>query len=259
MDVIYPRYAGIDVHKKTVRVCLLIRQEYGKPSKEFSTYSTTTADLLNLLDWLLAQGCTHVALEGTGVYWKPIYNLFEGQIQLLAVNAQHTKTVPGRKTDTKDAEWQGKGYWVVGYASGGELIGQSGLHLHQGILVVGQLLQFLDQLAIGVETTQVGEIGSSRLSQQIDINGIGLDSRWSMVPIYGAWVDRIHRPVMVQQGGKEQAMCCFDDAGDVLSASLAHHAFQVTIQLVQTLGSMGKTDGFHLAAVLINGQRIVIG
>ncbi len=68
----------MDVHKKTVRVCVLIRQEQGKPQKAFRTYSTTTADLLNLLDWLLEQGCTHVALEGTGVYWKPIYNLFEG-------------------------------------------------------------------------------------------------------------------------------------------------------------------------------------
>ncbi len=105
MEVLYARCAGIDVHKKTVRVCVLIRQEQGKPQKEFRTYSTTTADLLNLLDWLLEQGCTHVALEGTGVYWKPIYNLFEGHLQVLVVNAQHIKAVPGRKTDTKDAEW----------------------------------------------------------------------------------------------------------------------------------------------------------
>ena len=105
MEVIYARCAGFDVHKKTVRVCLLIRQEHGRPHKEFRTYSTTTQDLLNLLDWLLSQGCTHVALEGTGVYWKPIYNLFEGQIEVLVVNAQHIRAVPGRKTDTKDAEW----------------------------------------------------------------------------------------------------------------------------------------------------------
>jgi transposase len=105
MEVLYARCAGIDVHKKTVRVCVLIRQEQGKPHKAFRTYSTTTADLLNLLDWLLGQGCTHVALEGTGVYWKPIYNLFEGHLQVWVVNAQHIKAVPGRKTDTKDAEW----------------------------------------------------------------------------------------------------------------------------------------------------------
>lgn len=93
------------MHKKTVRVCFLLRQEHGKTHKEFRTYSTTTRDLLNLLDWLLSQECTHVAIEGTGVYWKPVYNLFEGQIEVLVVNAQHIKAVPGRKTDTKDAEW----------------------------------------------------------------------------------------------------------------------------------------------------------
>jgi transposase len=105
MEVLYARCAGMDVHKKTVRVCLLLRQEQGELQKEFRTYSTTTAELLNLLDWLVEQRCTHVALEGTGVYWKPIYNLFEGHLQVLVVNAQHIKAVPGRKTDTKDAEW----------------------------------------------------------------------------------------------------------------------------------------------------------
>jgi transposase len=105
MEILYARCAGFDVHKKTVRVCLLIRQEHGKTHKEFRTYGTTTQDLLDLLDWLLEQGCTHVAIEGTGVYWKPVYNLFEGQIDVLVVNAQHIKAVPGRKTDTKDAEW----------------------------------------------------------------------------------------------------------------------------------------------------------
>lgn len=105
MEVLYPRCAGIDVHKKTVRVCSLIEQEHGKVAKEFRSYATTTADLFNLLDWLLELGCSHVALEGTGVYWKPIYNLFEGHLEVLVVNAQHIKAVPGRKTDTKDAEW----------------------------------------------------------------------------------------------------------------------------------------------------------
>lgn len=105
MDVIYPRCAGLDVHKKTVRVCLLLRQEGGKNLKEYRSYATTTQDLLELLSWLLSQECSHVALEGTGVYWKPIFNLFEGQLEVLVVNAQHIKAVPGRKTDTKDAEW----------------------------------------------------------------------------------------------------------------------------------------------------------
>lgn len=105
MEILYARCAGLDVHKKTVRVCLVVRQDQGKSHKEYRTYMTTTQDLLKLLDWLLEQGCTHVALEGTGVYWKPVYNLFEGQIEVMVVNAQHIKAVPGRKTDTKDAEW----------------------------------------------------------------------------------------------------------------------------------------------------------
>ena len=105
MEILYARCAGFDVHKKTVRVCLLLRQENGKIDKEFRTYSTTTRDLLKLLDWLLSQECSHVAIEGTGVYWKPVYNLVEGHIEVLVVNAQHIKAVPGRKTDTKDAEW----------------------------------------------------------------------------------------------------------------------------------------------------------
>jgi transposase len=105
MEILYSRCAGVDVHKKTVKVCLLIRQEHGQPHKEFRTYGTTTQELLELADWLHEQGCTHVAMEATGVYWNPVYNLLEGGFELLVVNAQHIKAVPGRKTDAKDAEW----------------------------------------------------------------------------------------------------------------------------------------------------------
>jgi transposase len=105
MEILYIRCAGLDVHKKTVKVCLLIRQENGQPHKEFRTYGTTTQELLALSDWLKEQGCTHIALEATGVYWKPVYNLLEGSFELLVVNARHIKAVPGRKTDVKDAEW----------------------------------------------------------------------------------------------------------------------------------------------------------
>lgn len=105
MEILYTRCAGCDVHKKTIKVCLIIRDEQGQRQKEFRTYGTTTEELLKLSDWLKEQGCTHVAMEGTGVYWKPVYNLLEGNFELLVVNAQHIKAVPGRKTDTKDAEW----------------------------------------------------------------------------------------------------------------------------------------------------------
>jgi transposase len=105
MDVMYPCCCGLDVHKKTVAACLITSTEGPEPVKEIRTFRTMTADLLALADWLQQAGCTHVAMESTGVYWRPVYNLLEGQCELLVVNAQHIKTVPGRKTDVKDAAW----------------------------------------------------------------------------------------------------------------------------------------------------------
>jgi transposase len=105
MDVIYERCCGLDVHKKTVAACLIISSQEVEPRKEIHTFGTMTDDLLRLSDWLLIHGVTHVAMESTGIYWKPIWNLLEGSFQLLLVNAQHVKAVPGRKTDIKDCEW----------------------------------------------------------------------------------------------------------------------------------------------------------
>jgi len=105
MQVIHARCAGLDVHKKTVVACVMITALDGTLQQETKTFATTTADLLALSDWLRSYGVTHVAMESTGVYWKPVYNLLEGLFELLVVNAQHIKAVPGRKTDVKDAEW----------------------------------------------------------------------------------------------------------------------------------------------------------
>jgi len=105
MDVVYTQCCGLDVHKKTVVACLITSTEGAEPLKEIRTFRTMTADLLAVADWLQQAGCTHVAMESTGVYWRPVYNLLEGQCELLVVNAQHIKTVPGRKTDVKDAAW----------------------------------------------------------------------------------------------------------------------------------------------------------
>lgn len=105
MDVVYDRCCGLDVHKRTVVACVLLHGEDGSRTKEIRTFGTMTADLLALADWLTTLAVTHVAMESTGVYWKPVYNLLEGLFTLLVVNAQHLKTVPGRKTDVKDAEW----------------------------------------------------------------------------------------------------------------------------------------------------------
>ncbi len=105
MNVVYERCAGLDVHKKTVVACVLTPDETGGWRRETRTFSTMTADLLALSDWLQSWGCTHVAMESTGDYWKPVFNILEATVAVLLVNAQHVKAVPGRKTDVKDAAW----------------------------------------------------------------------------------------------------------------------------------------------------------
>jgi transposase len=105
MDILYERCCGLDIHKKTVVACLITPGPRGTPQKEIRSFGTMTADLLQLADWLAEAGCSHVAMESTSVYWKPIYNLLEDRFTLLLANAQHIKAVPGRKTDVRDCEW----------------------------------------------------------------------------------------------------------------------------------------------------------
>jgi len=105
MEVVFERCCGLDVHKAMVVACLWIRNSMGKIQKEIQTFGTMMVDLLVLYDWLKANGVTHVAMESTGVFWKPIYNLLENDFQVLLVNAEHIKRVPGRKTDVTDCEW----------------------------------------------------------------------------------------------------------------------------------------------------------
>jgi transposase len=100
----YHRCCGIDVHKKMIVACLLMITPEGV-QKEIQMFSTMLSDLFRLREWLKAQGCEAVAMESTGVYWKCIWNVLEGEMELLLCNAQHIKAVPGRKTDIKDAEW----------------------------------------------------------------------------------------------------------------------------------------------------------
>lgn len=100
MEVLYQTCAGLDVHAKTVVVCL---NKDGQ--KQVRTFSTMTDELLAMMDWLVSCGCQKVAMESTGVYWKPVFNLLEGVLEVILVNAQHIKAVPGRKTDVRDCEW----------------------------------------------------------------------------------------------------------------------------------------------------------
>jgi transposase len=106
MRIIYARCCGLDVHKKSISACLLIADgKGGTQQQEIRRFGAMTRDLLLLSDWLSANQVTHVAMESTGVYWKPVWNILEERYTILLVNAQHVKAVPGRKTDTKDCQW----------------------------------------------------------------------------------------------------------------------------------------------------------
>lgn len=106
LAVTFSHCCGLDVHKKSVTACVLVPKEDGQGVKQsIKTFKTTTAALRELAEWLASLGVTHVAMESTGVYWKPVYNILVEQFELWVVNARHLKQVPGRKTDVKDAEW----------------------------------------------------------------------------------------------------------------------------------------------------------
>jgi transposase len=105
LQVLYPRCCGLDIHKKTVVACMLLIDPDGTNRRIVRTFGTMTVDLLALGDWLSLHEVTHVAMESTGVLWRPIFNILEEGRSLLLVNAQHIKAVPGRKTDVKDSEW----------------------------------------------------------------------------------------------------------------------------------------------------------
>lgn len=105
MKVVYTHCAGLDVHKKSVVACCVTPGPHGQPQFETRTFGTMTRDLLALSDWLSQQGVTQVALESTGEFWKPVFNILEANFVVLVANAQHIKNVPGRKTDVQDAAW----------------------------------------------------------------------------------------------------------------------------------------------------------
>ncbi len=104
MEVLYSRCAGLDVHRDTVVACARIAEDT-RVRHDVELFGTTTAELRRLRDWLVSHGCTHVVMEATGVYWKPVWNVLQGAAELLLANAAHVKNVPGRKTDVNDATW----------------------------------------------------------------------------------------------------------------------------------------------------------
>ena len=104
MQVVYERCAGLDVHKKVIWACAIWFEQEQK-RQEIRRFSTATGELLVMADWLRQHGTTHVVMEATGVYWRPVWTVLEGQFELMLVNPHHVKAIPGRKTDAKDCEW----------------------------------------------------------------------------------------------------------------------------------------------------------
>lgn len=107
MEILYARCAGLDVHKESIAACVLTPGDEAEPNREFGEFGTTTGELKRLREWLQQNGVTHAAMESTGVYWKPVFNILESACQLIVVNARHIKQVPGRKTDKADCAWIG--------------------------------------------------------------------------------------------------------------------------------------------------------
>lgn len=105
MNIVYERCAGLDVRKQSIVVCRIVLDQAGQARQEMRTFGSMTNDLLALSDWLRAEQVTQVAMESTGVYWRPVHNILESDFEVLLVNAKHIKFVPGRKTDVKDAQW----------------------------------------------------------------------------------------------------------------------------------------------------------
>src|SRR5262249_8058359 len=149
MNTVFARVAGLDVHLKTIQCAVRCRQESGKLLAAVRSFGTMTRDLRALADYLQALGVTHVALEATGVLWKPVWNVLEGRFTLLLVNPRHLKKVPGRKTDVSDAEWliTVLGLMLLFLFAGTALLDFLGITL-DAFRVAGGILLFL----IGIRT-----------------------------------------------------------------------------------------------------------
>jgi hypothetical protein len=105
LEAVLAYCCGLDVHKKRITACLLVGPVDQPPKELLSTFTTTTKGLTALRDWLASYDCTHVAMESTGIFWRPVFNILEGSVTILLANARHMKQLPGRKTDINDSQW----------------------------------------------------------------------------------------------------------------------------------------------------------
>lgn len=224
MEAIVERCAGLDVHQATVVACLNIGAADAKPSKQIRTFGTTLSELEELRDWLKANGCTLVAMESTGIYWKPVYAVLEGHFELVVGNAQHIKNVPGRKTDVKDCDW------ISDLARHG-LIAKS--------FVPPQPIRDLRDLTrYRCKLTQAGSAERNRLlrlleSANIKLSGVASDpfgvSGWAMLK---ALVDGGQSPAEMAQLARGRMRRKLHELERALHGRLEeHHRFLLGIQM----------------------------
>jgi transposase len=162
MQVMHERCAGLDVHKKSVYGCVLWFDENGIKQKQVRRFGTVTSELLRLVDWLVQHQVTHVAMEATGVYWRPVWTVLDGHVELMLVNPQHVKALPGRKTDVQDCEWLA------------ELL-QHGL-LRGSFVPPTQIQDLRDLTRYRVELTQAQNRAANRIQKVLEQANIKLSS-----------------------------------------------------------------------------------
>jgi transposase len=255
MDVMHERVAGLDVHKATIVACVRLMAG-GKVSRECRTFDTTTAGLEALLSWLTESGCTHVAMEATGVYWKPVWNILsEGKFELMVANAAHIKNVPGRKTDMNDA------MWIADLVSCGLI--KASFVPDQEIQELRALLRARKQLT-REQTSQV-----QRIQKTLEEANIKLDTVISdILGVSGrrmieAMIDGLRNPFKLAELADRRIKASRKTLYDALHGRLTdHHRFMLRLYLRQydaLAGAIAEIDQEIDAAIARMDAEVVAG
>jgi transposase len=255
MDVMHERVAGLDVHKATIVACVRLMAG-GKVSRECRTFDTTTAGLEALLSWLTESGCTHVAMEATGVYWKPVWNILsEGKFELMVANAAHIKNVPGRKTDMNDA------MWIADLVSCGLI--KASFVPDQEIQELRALLRARKQLT-REQTSQVQRIQKTLEEANIKLDTVisdilGLSGR----RMIEAMIDGLRNPFKLAELADRRIKASRKTLYDALHGRLTdHHRFMLRLYLRQydaLAGAIAEIDQEIDAAIARMDAEVVAG
>jgi transposase len=255
MDVMHERVAVLDVHKATIVACVRLMAG-GKVSRECRTFDTTTAGLEALLSWLTESGCTHVAMEATGVYWKPVWNILsEGKFELMVANAAHIKNVPGRKTDMNDA------MWIADLVSCGLI--KASFVPDQEIQELRALLRARKQLT-REQTSQVQRIQKTLEEANIKLDTVisdilGLSGR----RMIEAMIDGLRNPFKLAELADRRIKASRKTLYDALHGRLTdHHRFMLRLYLRQydaLAGAIAEIDQEIDAAIARMDAEVVAG